>query len=75
MGKLFSFVENVSKVAGAISIAGYFSLRAHFNFLGVLSLTPPTLERYLLATYLFVIGSLKRAVVGVRESYFHRDCS
>ena len=62
MEKLFSFVENVSKVAGAISIAGYLSLRAHFNFLGVSSLTPLTLERYLLETYLFVIGSLQRAL-------------
>ena len=59
MEKLLSFVENVSKVAGALSIAGYLSLRAHFNFLGVSSLTPLTIERYLMETYIFVILSLQ----------------
>ena len=62
MEKLFGFVERVSKVVLAISVAGYLSLRAHFNFLGVSSLTALTLERYLLETYLFVMGSLQRAL-------------
>ena len=56
-------IEKAAGIAGVIAIAGYLSVRAHFNFLGVSMLTELSLERYLSETYLFLVLCLPRLLL------------
>jgi hypothetical protein len=59
------FVAGLERLAGSaalLGVCGYLSLRAHFNYLGISSLSYLGLERYLMETYTFVADLLLHAL-------------
>jgi hypothetical protein len=59
---LLKSLEGLTKIAAILAVAGYLSLRAHFNHIGISSLAALSLDRYLLETFTFVVGSVIRAI-------------
>lgn len=49
----WDWIERILKVSGTLALFGYMSLRAHFSFLGISSVSTLGTEQYLMETYRF----------------------
>jgi hypothetical protein len=52
-GNPWDWIERILKISGILALFGYMSLRAHFSFLGISSVSTLGTEQYFMETYRF----------------------